>query len=57
MPGNVCYGHVFGFSHHKQEGLTQIPGRPEIKAEMEQLASEERMERGWLKDSVVVSQP
>lgn len=57
MPGNFCYGHVFGFSHHKQEGLTQIPGRPEIKAEMEQLASEERMERGWLKDSVVVSQP
>lgn len=56
MPGKGCCGHVFSFTHHRHEDLTQIPGRTEMKAEMEQLAPEERMEKGRFKGRVVVSQ-
>lgn len=44
VPGKGCYGHIFSFTHCKQDDFTHIPGRPEMKVEVEQLACE-RMER------------
>lgn len=45
VPGKGCYGHIFRFTHYKRDDFTETPRRPEMRAKVEQLASEEEMER------------